>query len=229
MDRPKPPDLPPHPHIMAAGLDEAGRGCLAGPVVAAAVILPPWHNLDGLADSKALSPGKRENLAPQIKKHAIAWSIGVVWQKRIDEINILQATFEAMAKAVGQIKITPLILLVDGNRTIPGHVLSAFCQLPPAGQKAIVGGDAVVPAISAASIIAKTFRDRLMLALARKWPAYGFERHKGYGTKAHYEALREFGPCPFHRMSFRGVADKPAQVCQLPLQKMHTPQNHERA
>lgn len=189
-----------------AGVDEAGRGCLAGPVVAAAVILPETFVLPGLTDSKALPAARRAVLAPQIRACAVAWALGVVWPRRIDEINILQATFEAMARAVRLLSVPPGMIFVDGNRTIPDHVMRAQWR---AGrfplQEAVVGGDARVDAIAAASILAKTFRDRIMEHMARRWPGYGFERHKGYGTKAHYAALRRLGPCPLHRLTYRGV------------------------
>lgn len=190
--------------MLAAGIDEAGRGCLAGPVVAAAVILrvaPP-----GLADSKKLSPNKRERLAPQIKAGAIAWGLGAVWPKVIDQVNILQATFIAMARAAAALRVRPDILLIDGNMVIPFPVLAAQLGSACPGQQAIVRGDATVPAISAASIIAKTFRDKLMRHLARRWPGYGLERHKGYPVPGHYAALASLGPCPIHRLTFRGVA-----------------------
>lgn len=193
---------------LIAGIDEAGRGCLAGPVAAAAVILNPARPIPGLADSKALSASKRMRLASQIRQNALAWGIGLVWQKRIDEANILLATFEAMAKAARALKIAPDKLLIDGNQTIPGKILSkcACDGQPLPAQECVIDGDQLEPAISAASIIAKTFRDSLMIAFARKWPVYHFEKHKGYGTKAHYAALREHGPCPLHRISFRGVS-----------------------
>lgn len=190
---------------LAAGLDEAGRGCLAGPVVAAAVILPEL--LPGLADSKKLSARARAALTPKIKSVALAWSIGVIWPRRIERINILQAALEAMARAAATLKYAPDLLLLDGNQCIPIPVLTKAWRGPnPPAQRAIVKGDTFVPPISAASIIAKTFRDQLMAALAKRWPAYGFELHKGYGTTAHLAALRAFGPCPLHRLTFRGVA-----------------------
>ena len=190
-----------------AGVDEAGRGCLAGPVVAAAVILPEVVDLPGLTDSKALSAAQRAGLAPRIRACAEAWGLGVVWPGRIDEINILQATFEAMARAVRVLSVTPGMIFVDGNRTIPEPVARAYWRAQPwPRQEAVVGGDARVDAVAAASILAKTFRDQLMEHLARRWPGYGFERHKGYGTRAHYEALRRLGPCPQHRLTYRGVA-----------------------
>ncbi|MDO5484486.1 MAG: ribonuclease HII [Desulfovibrionaceae bacterium] len=194
---------------LVAGIDEAGRGCLAGPVVAAAVILPEIFTLPGLTDSKAMSVSARERLAPRIKASALAWGLGVVWPPRIDAINILQATFEAMSRATGCLRCTPGILLIDGNKTLPEAVLHPFWQAghdaPLPTQQAIVEGDRLEPAISAASVLAKTFRDGLMQHLARRWPGYAFEKHKGYGTKAHYAALRRLGPCPQHRMTFKGV------------------------
>lgn len=189
---------------LAAGVDEAGRGSLAGPVAAAAVILDPKAPVLGLADSKKLSSGKREALSFLIKSQALAWGLGLVWQKRVDEANILQASFEAMAKAVSSMRIRPDLLLIDGPFRIPEPVMEAAgLKLMP--QKAIVRGDQSEPAVSAASIIAKCFRDRLMTALARKWPQYGFERHKGYGTREHLRALKERGPCPLHRLTFKGA------------------------
>lgn len=191
--------------LLSAGLDEAGRGCLAGPVVAAAVILSA--PIPGVRDSKTLSSVRREKLAPVIKSKALSWSLGVVWPRRIEEINILQAALEAMAKAASLLALRPGILLIDGCQTIPARVLSrvwATQDVPE--QRAIIKGDALDPAISAASIIAKTFRDRLMGHLGRRWPGYGFESHKGYGTKEHYAALAQLGPCPQHRRTFRGVS-----------------------
>jgi len=207
--------LPEH----VAGIDEAGRGCLAGPVVAAAVILPPEHGLTGLADSKVLSAGAREQLAPRIRAVAVAWGLGVVWAPRIDSINILQATFEAMCQAVRVLRHAPDSLLIDGNMTLPHAMLARAWQKasqPCPTQRAVVDGDRTVNAISAASILAKTFRDKLMQGLSRRWPGYGFEKHKGYGTKAHYEALQRLGPCPQHRLTFRGVSNKtpePPHIC----------------
>lgn len=192
-----------------AGIDEAGRGCLAGPVVAAAVILPAVYDLPGLTDSKAMSAKTRELLAPRIKTCAVAWGLGVVWPRRIEHVNILQATFEAMSHAVRVMRVTPARLLIDGNKTLPEAVLlpcwRAGHTAPPPSQRAIVGGDKSQDVISAASILAKTFRDCLMRHLDRRWPGYGLGAHKGYGTKAHYEALLHLGPCPQHRLTFRGV------------------------
>lgn len=198
-----------------AGVDEAGRGCLAGPVVAAAVILPRAAALPGLTDSKALTAARRAALAPRIRQCAISWGLGVIWPRRIDEINILQATFEAMARAVRFLSVMPDILFVDGNRIIPESVARAHGRdgrFPL--QEAVVGGDARVDAIAAASVLAKTFRDDLMERLARRWPGYGFERHKGYGTRAHYAALRRLGPCPLHRLTYRGIVARDGAPAQ---------------
>lgn len=192
-----------------AGIDEAGRGCLAGPVVACAVILPPCFDLPGLTDSKLLSARQRETLAPAIRACAVAWGLGVVWSRRIEHVNILQATLEAMSHAACTLGTAPALLLIDGNRTIPADLLETAWRKAQPGpaprQRALVGGDRSEPAISAASILAKTFRDRLMAALARRWPGYGLERHMGYGTREHLEALRRLGPSPIHRRTFRGV------------------------
>lgn len=195
--------------LLDAGLDEAGRGALAGPVVAAAVILPARFDLPSLGDSKKLSPDLRNRLSPRIKEQALAWSLGCVWPSRIDRINILAATLEAMSMAVAHLKIAPGHLLVDGNQKIPAKVLTShwrkFQSGPVPTQGTIVGGDAKIPAISAASIIAKTFRDRIMTIFARQFPQYGFERHKGYATREHLRILAICGPSRLHRMSFRGV------------------------
>lgn len=179
-----------------AGVDEAGRGCLAGPVVAAAVILPPGFDLPGLGDSKQLSERRRLALEPAIKAQAVAWALGVVWPADIDRLDILRATFAAMAGAVAHLRARPAFVAVDGDKTVPG------LGLP---QRAVIGGDAKIPEISAASVLAKTFRDRLMVALARRYPGYGLEVHKGYGTRVHLEALARLGPCRMHRRTFQGV------------------------
>ncbi|MCK9240290.1 ribonuclease HII [Desulfocurvus sp.] len=179
-----------------AGVDEAGRGCLAGPVVAAAVILPPGFDLPGLGDSKKLSERRRLALEPAIKAQAAAWALGVVWPADIDRMDILRATFAAMSNAVARLRVRPVFVAVDGDKTVPGLG-------PP--QRAVIGGDAKIPEISAASVLAKTFRDRLMTALARRYPGYGLEVHKGYGTRAHMQALERLGPCPQHRRTFQGV------------------------
>ncbi len=194
---------------LLAGVDEAGRGCLAGPVVAGAVILPPVFDLPGLGDSKALSEARREALAPRIRACAVAWGIGVIWAPEIDRCNILQATFRAMSRAVCALKTAPELLFIDGNKTVPPAVLSAYwCKqhtqaLPR--QQSLVKGDALMPAISAASILAKTYRDKLMRALDKRWPGYDFAVHKGYGTREHLQLIQAHGPCPQHRMTFAGV------------------------
>ena len=202
--------------LPAAGIDEAGRGCLAGPVVAGAAVLPEGFALPGLTDSKALSPEAREKLYPQVRQGALAWGLGVSWPWEIDRVNILQATFLAMARAVAALNGACGRLLVDGDKTVPEHALQA-CGLASLPQRSIVGGDALEPCISAASILAKVWRDRLMTQLERRYPGYGFAGHKGYGTKAHMAAIQTLGACRMHRMTFRGVRaeDKPqgAQAC----------------
>lgn len=181
---------------LIAGVDEAGRGPLAGPVVAAAVILDPARPIAGLADSKTLSAARREQLAVEIRSKALAWALGRAEAAEIDQINILQATLLAMQRAVAGLRIAPATVLVDGNRC---PALACPCQ-------AIVKGDATEPAISAASILAKTARDAELCRLHNRYPNYGFARHKGYPTAAHREALRRYGPCPEHRRSFAPVA-----------------------
>ncbi len=191
---------------LTAGIDEAGRGCLAGPVVAAAVMLPAHVQIEGLDDSKKIPETRRIGLAAQIGATACAWGLGVVWAQEIDRINILQATLKAMALAVQNLKIWPRALLIDGNHTIPKHLLQpAQKSLLEPKQRAIIKGDARVPVIAAASIVAKTFRDHLMERLDRRYPVYGFAKHKGYGTQEHLEALRLHGPCRLHRLTFAGV------------------------
>lgn len=174
------------------GVDEAGRGPLAGPVCAAAVILPQHLQLPGLTDSKKLSDKKRRELFPLIQQQAIAYGIGFASEGEIDEINILQATFLAMQRALDQLTVKPELALIDGNR-------EKDFGLPV---KTIVKGDSLSANIAAASILAKVSRDDVMLKMAQTYPEYGFEIHKGYGTRAHYAALREHGPCPIHRMTF---------------------------
>jgi len=174
------------------GVDEAGRGPLAGPVCAAAVILPEHLELPGLTDSKKLTDKKRRELFPLIQEQAIAYGIGFASEQEIDEINILQATFLAMQRALDQLTVRPDLALIDGNR-------EKDFGLPV---KTVVKGDSLSANIAAASILAKVTRDNLMVQMAEEYPRYGFEIHKGYGTKAHYAALREFGASPVHRMSF---------------------------
>lgn len=174
------------------GIDEAGRGPLAGPVCAAAVILPFGCEIDGLNDSKKLTEKKREALFEVVQERALAYSIALVDHKIIDEINILEATFLAMRQAAEGLQIPADYALVDGNRS-KGLSIPHVC---------VVGGDAKSPSIAAASILAKVTRDRLMLDYAAQYPEYLFEKHKGYGTKAHYEAILAHGPSPIHRMTF---------------------------
>ena len=174
------------------GVDEAGRGPLAGPVCAAAVILPEHLELPDLTDSKKLTDKKRRELYPIIKEQAIAYGIGFADEKEIDEINILQATFLAMSRALEQLGVKPDLALIDGNR-------EKDFGIPV---KTVVKGDSLSANIAAASVLAKVTRDDLMVEMAQQYPEYGFEIHKGYGTKAHYAALREHGPCAIHRMSF---------------------------
>ncbi len=180
---------------LIAGVDEAGRGPMAGPVVAAAVILDPNQPIIGLADSKKLSAQRREELALLIFERALAVSVARIEAEEIDRINILQATMKAMSQAILSLNPAPVLVRVDGNRA-PDIALPV---------QTIVGGDALDAAISAASIIAKTHRDAIMVDLHRQYPDYGFDRHKGYCTTAHLEALDRFGPCPAHRQSFRPV------------------------
>ncbi len=174
------------------GIDEAGRGPLCGPVVAGAVILPKHCDILFINDSKKLSEKMRDVLYDEISKGAVAWGVGIVSPERIDEINILQATYEAMRIAIDNLKVKPDILLNDAV-TIPNVDIE---QVP------IVKGDAKSQSIAAASIMAKVTRDRIMQQYDELYPEYGFARHKGYGTKAHIEALKEFGPCPIHRRTF---------------------------
>ena len=177
---------------MICGVDEAGRGPLAGPVCAAAVILPKGLELPGLNDSKKLTDKKRRELFPIIKKQAIAYGIGLASHEEIDQINILQATYLAMERAIAQLDGKADFALIDGNR-------AKDFGLPV---RTVVKGDSLSASIAAASVLAKVTRDDLMLEMAEKYPEYGFEVHKGYGTKAHYEALRSHGHSPIHRMSF---------------------------
>ena len=190
-----------------AGVDEAGRGCLAGPVVAGACILPEEYDLPGMTDSKQLTAAKREMLYDLIREQAVTWAIGVSWAPEIDQINILEATYQAMGRAVRGLKQEPKFLQIDGNKLIPSYALKLDIK-----QEYVIKGDGKIPAISAASIMAKTFRDRLMLKLAKRYPGYGISKHMGYGTKAHMEAIRKIGPSPQHRMTFRGV--KPEEKVQ---------------
>lgn len=181
---------------LIAGVDEVGRGPLAGPVVTAAVILDPARPIEGLADSKSISEKKRERLFDEIREKALAWALGRCEVAEIDELNILQATMLAMQRAVAALSPQPEHVLVDGNR----------CPPLPCSAEAVVKGDSRVAAISAASILAKVTRDREMVELDARYPGYGLAGHKGYPTRAHLEALRTLGVTPVHRRSFGPVA-----------------------
>lgn len=177
---------------LICGVDEAGRGPLAGPVCAAAVILPKGVEIPGLNDSKKLTDKRRRELFPVIQETAVAYGIAMVDHATIDEINILQATYEAMRQAIAKLSVKPELALVDGNRSSDFGV----------DVETVVHGDSLSASIAAASILAKVTRDDYMLEMAQMYPGYGFEIHKGYGTKAHYEALTKLGASPIHRMSF---------------------------
>lgn len=179
-------------YTVICGVDEAGRGPLAGPVCAAAVILPRGHQIPGLNDSKKLTDKKRRELFPLIKEQAIAYGIGMASHQEIDEINILQATYLAMERAIAQLEGKADMALIDGNRAKDFGM----------AVRTVVKGDSLSANIAAASVLAKVTRDDLMVEMAKEFPGYGFEVHKGYGTKAHYEALRNLGPCAIHRMTF---------------------------
>lgn len=180
-----------------AGVDEVGRGCLAGPVVVAAVILDPNRPIKGLRDSKKLSAKKRDELAEEIKEKALAWSVAAMGPEVIDKINILQATLQAMKAAVEKLPVEPDFVQVDGNKLPKWKWLS----------EAVVKGDDKVEWISAASIIAKTTRDAYMCKIAKLYPQYGFEHHVGYGTAEHIKALKAYGPTPIHRKTFAPVRE----------------------
>lgn len=179
--------------VIEAGCDEAGRGCLAGPVFAAAVILPPDFKSELLNDSKQLSEKNRYALRPLIEQEAIAWGIGVVIAPEIDAINILKASFLAMHRAIEQLKVQPQALLIDGNRFTPYKEIPFTCM---------VKGDGRFLSIAAASILAKTYRDDYMLQLAEEYPSYGWQQNKGYPTRAHREAISKHGITPYHRKTF---------------------------
>lgn len=180
-----------------AGIDEAGRGPLAGPVLAAAVIFPDDFELPGLTDSKKLSPAARERLFPLIRQQALAVGIGLASPTEIDQVNILQATLQAMLRAVTRLSLAPDYLLIDGITPLP-HTLP---------QQTLKKGDSRSLSIAAASVIAKVVRDRLMVQYDRRFPGYGFAGHKGYGSVAHRQAIANLGPCPIHRATFRGVRE----------------------
>ena len=184
------------PGATVAGVDEAGRGPLAGPVVAAAVVLDPGGHWDGLDDSKKLDAAKRDASYARVLCEARAFAWAVVGPRTIDRVNIRRASLEAMRRAVCRLPLTPTLVLVDGDALVPQLALP---------QQAVVGGDARLLSIAAASIVAKVVRDRIMIRLDRVWPRYGFAQHKGYSTPEHFAALEAHGPCPLHRLSFRPV------------------------
>lgn len=188
---------------VVAGVDEAGRGPLAGPVVAAAVVLDLSGDWSGLDDSKQLTPERRDAMYAQVMKRARAFAWAVAGPREIDRVNIRRATHGAMARAVARLRLTPELVLVDGHETVAAIV---------GDQQAVIGGDGRCLSIAAASILAKVVRDRIMERLDRVWPAYGFAKHKGYGTAEHMDAIREHGPCPLHRWSF-----SPVSALELPL------------
>ena len=187
--------------LLEAGCDEAGRGCYAGPVFAAAVILPKDFRHPLLNDSKQLSEKHRDALRPVIEKEAIAFAVASVSNEEIDQINILKASFKAMHLALDNFKKKPQLLIIDGNRFIP------YKKIP---HKSFVKGDGRFASIAAASILAKTYRDEFMYQLHRQFPQYGWDKNKGYGTLVHRKAIEEFGLCKFHRKSFRLTAEQPA-------------------
>lgn len=175
------------------GIDEAGRGPLAGPVVIGAVIMKQESFIEGINDSKKISEKKREKLYEEIKKEAVAWSVGIVNEERIDEINILNATKEALTQAISKLEVKPDLILVDALEKIDTLSIPYI---------SVIKGDAKIYSISAASIIAKVVRDRIMRSYDKAYPEYGFEKHKGYGTSAHIEAIKKYGLCPIHRKTF---------------------------
>ena len=189
-----------HPDKIEAGCDEAGRGCLSGPVFAAAVILPKDFSNELLNDSKKLSEGQRYALREVIERDSLAWAVGVVTAAEIDEINILRASILAMQRAVEQLKIVPQHLLIDGNRFTP------YKSIP---YTTVVKGDAKFMSIAAASILAKTYRDDYMLGISREYPQYDWQHNKGYPTPKHRAAIREFGATPHHRMTFNLLGEDP--------------------
>lgn len=184
-------------YSLIAGVDEAGRGPLAGPVVAAAVILPAHNGLPDIMDSKKISPARREALYDQILSVAVAWHTASVENRVIDQVNILQATLRAMVEAVKNLTDTPEMILVDGTHT----------PFVDSSSRALKKGDGASQSIGAASILAKVCRDRTMAEYHEQYPQYGFARHKGYGTQEHLDAIAKYGPCPIHRLSFAGVRE----------------------
>jgi ribonuclease HII len=189
--------------LIEAGCDEAGRGCLSGPVVAAAVILPKKFKSELLNDSKLLSEKKRDELRPLIEEKALAFAVGIVWNEEIDKINILKASFLAMHRALDQISIAPEHLLIDGNRFTPYREINHSC---------IVKGDSKYMSIAAASVLAKTYRDDLMQKLHEEYPMYEWLKNKGYPTKQHRAFIKEFGACEYHRKTFKLTDDWQVEV-----------------
>lgn len=189
--------------VIEAGCDEAGRGCLAGDVYAAAVILPPDFKNELLNDSKQLTEAQRYELRGIIEKEAVAWAVGIVTAAEIDKINILRASILAMHRAVDKLKVRPQHLLIDGNK---------FSPYPGITHNTVVKGDATYMSIAAASILAKTYRDDYMLALAQEYPQYDWQSNKGYPTAKHRAAIREHGTTPYHRMSFNLLGEEPKQL-----------------
>lgn len=195
--------------MIEAGCDEAGRGPLAGPVYAAAVILPEGYENDMLNDSKKLSEKKRYLLREMIEKDAVAWAVGIVTAEEIDKLNILNSSILAMHRAVDQLKVRPQALIIDGNRFKTYYEGEEKTLLP---HTTIVKGDGKYLAIAAASILAKTYRDDYMMKIHEQYPQYQWAKNKGYPTKAHYAALREFGPTPHHRLTFAGVVERQLEL-----------------
>jgi ribonuclease HII len=192
-----------HPNLIEAGCDEAGRGCLAGSVYAAAVIFPPDYVNEDINDSKQLSAAHRYRLRVQIEQDALAWAVGVVSAKEIDEINILRASILAMHRALDALKVRPQAVIVDGNRFVK------YGNLP---YRTIVKGDGKYLSIAAASILAKTFRDDYMLGLHQEFPQYAWDKNKGYPTQAHREAIKKYGTTPYHRMTFNLLGDESPEL-----------------
>jgi ribonuclease HII len=193
--------------LRIAGVDEVGRGPLAGPVVAAAVILDPVTPIAGLRDSKLLTPRARHRLAREIRARALAWGLGRAGPRRIEAVNVLEATWHAMRAALARLSVAPGLVLVDGHLRIPGIAWP---------QRALIGGDRRSASIAAASILAKVARDAIMVRADRRYPGYDFRRHKGYATATHVEALARLGPCPLHRRSYRrvrGALDTSDRLC----------------
>ena len=204
--------------VVEAGCDEAGRGCLAGSVYAAAVILPPDYQNEELNDSKQLSDRKRKLLRDTIQRDAIAWAVGVVTPEEIDRINILRASFLAMHRAIDQLSVRPEALIIDGNRFIPYHPVvdgssvDGSSVAPPLPHHCIVKGDAKYLSIAAASLLAKTYRDDYMDQLAEQYPHYDWQHNKGYPTRKHREAIRQYGVTPYHRLSYNLLGDGQLEI-----------------